>query len=59
MKQSVWLAVASWWEGGISKLSLTKTADASCFYNPFYSKQLLATACLEVPGIKPMTKFPK
>ena len=43
--------------GGINKLSLTKTADASCFYYPFFSKTLLATACSEVLGIKPAAKF--
>ena len=44
MKQSVWLDVASWWGGGISKLSFT--ADASCFIIPF----LLTAACNSLLG---------
>ena len=61
MKQSVWLAVASWWwGGGISKLSFwQRQLMQAAFIIPFFSKQLLATACLEVPGIEPATKFPE
>ena len=40
MKQSVWQAVAPWWGGGISKLSLQRQLMQAAFYNPF----LLQTA---------------
>ena len=52
MNQSV---VASQWGEGLASCLLT--ADASCFTNP--CSCLLLTTCLEVPGIKPMTKFPE
>ena len=53
-------SVASCCFGGEGLASCLLTAVASCFYNPFFSKQLLATACLEAPpGIEPATKFPE
>ena len=56
MKQSVWPADALV-GGGVASCLFDSCCKLLC--NPFFSKQLLAKAYLEVPGIEPETKFPE